>query len=79
MPTIETRAFKSGNSEAVRLPKEFAFGTDVELTMTRRGNVVTIQTKRPSMAELVAQLRAMPRPNEVEIRDTEEIPERPGL
>ncbi|CAN5155617.1 hypothetical protein BH10PSE1_BH10PSE1_02700 [soil metagenome] len=38
MPTATTRAFKSGNSEAVRLPKDFAFGTDIELTMVRSGD-----------------------------------------
>jgi hypothetical protein len=33
-----TRAFKSGNSQAVRIPAEIAYaGTDIELTVTRLG------------------------------------------
>ena len=77
MPTITTRTFRSGNSEAVRLPKEVAFGRDVELTVVRSGDVLTIYPKRPSMAELVEHLRSLPKPGVIEVRDVEEIPERP--
>jgi antitoxin VapB len=79
MTTVTTRTFRSGNSEAVRLPKEVAFGRDVELTVVRSGDVLTIYPKRSSMAELVEHLRSLPKPSSIQVRDVEEIPERPGL
>lgn len=78
MPTVTTRTFRSGNSEAVRLPKEVAFGIDVELTAVRSGDVLTIYPKRASMAELVEHLRSLPAPSSIQERDVDEIPERPG-
>ena len=79
MPTVTTRTFRSGNSEAVRLPKEVAFGRDVELTVVRSGDVLTIYPKKPPMAELIEHLRSLPKPSSVQERDVEELPERPGL
>jgi antitoxin VapB len=79
MATATTRTFRSGNSEAVRLPKEVAFGRDVELTVVRSGDVLTIYPKKPPMAELIAQLEALPAPSSIQERDVEELPERPGL
>jgi antitoxin VapB len=79
MPTATTRTFRSGNSEAVRLPKEMAFGPDVELTLVRSGDVLTITPKRMSPRELVHRLRAMPAPSAIGTRDEVEIPERDGL
>jgi antitoxin VapB len=78
MPT--TRAFKSGNSQAVRIPAEIAYAdTRVELTITRNGDVITIYPKRiGSMAEMVAALRALPTPSEVEVREPIELPDREG-
>jgi antitoxin VapB len=38
-----TRAFKSGNSEAIRIPAELAYpDTDIDLQITRLGDVITI-------------------------------------
>jgi antitoxin VapB len=79
MTVARSRTFRSGNSEAVRLPKDVAFGEDVELVIVRSGDVMTIYPARISIAEMVAGLRQLPRPPYVEQRDTEEIPERPGL
>ena len=79
MTILTTKAFRSGNSEAVRLPKGFAYGTDVELEIERIGEVTTIRPKRPSVAEMVARLRSLPNPSEVESRVPIEFPERPGL
>ena len=42
MPIARTRTFRSGNSEALRLPKDVAFGEDVELVIVRSGEVMTI-------------------------------------
>ncbi len=52
------RVFKSGNSQAVRLPKEFRFrGKEVEIF--RRGDEVVMREKSKGMArafELIASL-----------------------
>jgi antitoxin VapB len=79
MAIAKSRTFRSGNSEAVRLPKDVAFGPDVELTLIRSGDVLTIYPSRPGAADLVRHLAAMPRPSDIETRDEEPLPERPGL
>jgi antitoxin VapB len=80
MNEIRTKPFRSGNSQAVRLPKEVAYPDDAELVVVKCGEVTTIYPKpKMTMQELVAKLRELPKPPEVEIRDTEEIPEPEGL
>ena len=79
MSTARSRTFRSGNSEAVRLPREVAYGRDVELTLVRSGDVLTIYPARPPIDVLLARLAELPTPCAVEIRDTESLPERPGL
>lgn len=79
MAVARTRTFRSGNSEAIRLPKEMAFGENVELVIIRSGDVVTVYPATKSPRELVARLRKLPSPPAIEERDVEEIPERPGL
>ena len=72
-----TRVFKSGNSQAVRIPAELAYeDLNVDLTITRHGDVVVIAPARPSMKEVVAQLRAMPKPPSVEVYEPIELPDR---
>lgn len=77
--TVTSKTFKSGNSQAVRLPREVAYDDGVELTIVRNGDVVTMYPRRPSVKDMLAKLEALPSPPYVEVRDTEEIPERPGL
>jgi len=74
-----SKTFRSGNSEAVRLPRGMAFGPDVELTLVRSGDVLTIYPARTSVAALVDRLAALPRPANIEVRDEELLDERPGL
>jgi len=75
----QTRAFKSGNSQAVRIPAEMAYAdTNQELTITRMGDVITIYPARGSMKEMVERLRVMPKPAEIEVRDPIEMPDRDG-
>lgn len=80
MVTVTTKTFKSGNSEAVRLPKEVAFGVGVELTIVRSGDVMTITPKKrvtgPELAEIMGRLPALP---DSEIRDPDIFPDREGL
>jgi antitoxin VapB len=48
MQTITTKLFKNGQSQAVRIPKQFQFvGTD-EVVIQRQGNAVIITPKRKS-------------------------------
>lgn len=80
MSTITTRTFKSGNSEAVRIPKDMAFGEGVELVMVRSGDVMTLYpAPKNSLEEMFQALRDLPGPGEIEEREEIEIPERPGL
>ena len=76
---VTSRTFRSGNSEAIRLPRDVAFGADVELTLVRSGDVLTLYPARPSVSDMVERLTALPRPTDVEVRDEEPLPERPGL
>jgi len=79
MPTVTSRTFRSGNSEAVRLPREVAFGKDIEVTIVRSGDVITIYPKRTPIAEMLAQLRELPAPPTVQTRDKIPFPKRKGL
>lgn len=79
MSVARTRTFRSGNSEAVRLPKDVAFGDDVELVIVRSGDVMTIYPAETTIAEMIDRLRALPAPPEIERRDDEDLPEREGL
>jgi antitoxin VapB len=72
-----TRAFKSGNSQAIRIPAEFAYAdVNVDLEITRMGDVVTIFPVRPSLKDAVAALRTMPKPASVEEREPIDLPSR---
>jgi len=79
MTVTKTRTFRSGNSEAVRLPKDVAFGEDVELVAVRSGDVLTLYPAAISIPEMIARLKALPVPPFIEERDDEELPERVGL
>lgn len=53
------RVFKSGNSQAVRLPREFRFAAD-EVEIYRRGDEVVLREKRGSAAEAFRLLASLP-------------------
>ena len=80
-----TRTFKSGNSVAVRLPKDLAFPVGTEVTLERRGRelvvrrVVDSAAAKAANAALVARLREIGPPDEIEQRDPDIFPDRPGL
>ena len=64
-----TRLFQSGNSQAVRIPTELAYAdTDIDLKITRLGDVFTIVPARNSLKDAVSALRRMPKPSPVEKR-----------
>ena len=79
MPIARSRTFRSGNSEAIRLPRDVAFGEDVELVIVRSGDVMTIYPAATTIPEMLARLRELPAPSYIEQRDEEELPERPGI
>jgi hypothetical protein len=47
--------------------------------MIKEGSVIRLRPVRLSFEDMVTELRKLPKPTSVEIRDTEEIPERPSL
>lgn len=61
------------------MPRNVAFGEDLDVTIVRSGDVLTIFPKKPPISDLVARLAELPKPNEVEVRDEEPIPEPEGL
>ena len=70
-----TRVFKSGNTQAVRIPAELAYAdTEIDLEITRLGDVITIFPARKSLKEAVAVLRRMPEPPRVEKRPPIDVP-----
>ena len=77
--TARTRTFRSGNSEAIRLPRDVAFGDDVELVVVRSGDVMTIYPAESTVPEMLARLRKLPAPPTVERRDEDDLPERTGI
>jgi len=64
-----TRLFKSGNSQAVLIPAELAYAdTNIDLEISRLGDMITIYPARTSMSDVVAALRCMPKPPRAEKR-----------
>ena len=53
------RVFKSGNSQAVRLPKEFRFTVN-EVEILRRGEEVILREPKRSLAQAFKILASMP-------------------
>ncbi|MGQ0661484.1 antitoxin, partial [Sphingosinicella sp.] len=64
---IRSRTFKSGNSEAVRLPRGMGFGVGRDVVMERRGDQLIIRPvenaadARRRLRRLVADLKAIGR------------------
>jgi len=54
----EARVFKSGNSQAVRLPKEFRFESD-RVEIFRRGDEIVLRELRSSAADIFDTLAAL--------------------
>ena len=55
----KARIFRSGNSQAVRLPKEFRFDVK-EVEILRRGEEVVLRKQKRNMGRALAILRALP-------------------
>ncbi len=74
---MRTRTFKSGNSQAVRLPADLAYPANTEVEVTRTGEVITIYpARRRNIKRMVEELRRLPKPSEIERRKPIEVPDR---
>jgi antitoxin VapB len=72
-----TRIFKSGNSQAVRIPAELAYdNVNVDLEIRRPGDVITIFPVRDSLKDVCDTLLRMRTPPEIEGREPIEVPDR---
>lgn len=82
---VHTKTFKSGNSIAVRLPKGFAIPEGAEVELDKSGDTITIRlasdpaTEKARMLQWLAELKAMPKPAQIEKREPILFPERRGL
>ena len=67
---MRTKVFKSGNSQAVRIPANIAYADmATELEITRTGDEITIRPAQAvaSMKAAFEQLNRMPKPATVEL------------
>jgi antitoxin VapB len=72
------KVFQSGNSQAVRLPKEFRFrGKEVEIL--RRGNEVVLRERSKNLSDVIDILQRIPEDVFEGIRDERPPQEREGL
>lgn len=75
-----TKTFKSGNSVAVRLPKEFGIEPGIEVELENQGQSVVIRRKpRHTGRDLIEALAKLPRPRHVMKRERILAPKRHGL
>ena len=72
------RVFRSGNSQAVRLPKQFRFKSK-EVEIFRRGNEVILREKEKSLARAFELLASLPDDFDLLNRDKELPEKRKGL
>jgi antitoxin VapB len=63
------KIFQSGNSQAVRLPKEFRFRSK-EVEITRRGDEVVLRERPQNLGYIVDLLKQLPAEMFEDIRDT---------
>lgn len=54
-----TRVFMSGNSQAVRIPKEFQFDVD-EIEIFKRGDEIILRKRPRNLAEAFEHIPCMP-------------------
>ena len=85
MGIVESKTFKSGNSIAIRLPRDVAFPEGTAVTIEKRGDALLIRpAKDPAeekrkVLEFVEALEALKPTGVIEERDSDIFPDRPGL
>lgn len=79
MPTT-TRAFKNGNSQAVRIPADLAYErTDIDLEIERIGDELRIRPARRSLSGVLSKFAQFPPDFMAEGRGDQEQAERDVL
>ena len=73
-----TKVFRSGNSQAVRIPREFQFNTD-EVVIERRGDEIVLRRPVRNLRSAFDALAAMPDDFFAEGRDDAPAQPREGL
>ncbi len=85
MTAHETKTFRSGNSVAVRLPKELGFEAGIKVQIEAKGTGLVIRpfsepaSARQRLEDFIRDLKAIGRPGIIEEREPIEAPDRPGL
>jgi antitoxin VapB len=75
-----TRAFKNGNSQAVRIPADLAYErTDMELEIEREGDEIRIRPARRSLAGVLSKFAKFSPDFMADGRDDQEQAEREPL
>ena len=72
---FETRQFRAGNSQAVRLPAKLAYPPETELTIKRVGDKIIIEPKEETLTGFVEWLRTIGKHHDGKRVDMD-IPER---
>ena len=72
------KVFRSGNSQAVRLPKQFRVKTK-EVEIFRRGDEIVLREKSGNMARAFDLLAGLPEDFEVPARENDVPQKRKGL
>jgi antitoxin VapB len=72
------RVFRSGNSQAVRLPKQFRFKSK-EVEIFRRGNEVVLRERAGTMTRAFDLLAGLPDDFEIPDREKDRPQKRKGL
>ena len=54
--TDVAKLFRSGGSQAVRLPKEYRFLDEEEVVISREGNRVVLESRQPAWSERFVRL-----------------------
>jgi len=52
MSTFNTRQFRAGNSQAVRIPAKMAFPPQTELVVYREGNRIIVEPKERTLGDI---------------------------
>lgn len=76
MPTA--RVFRSGNSQAVRLPKQFRLKSK-EVEIFRRGNEIVLREREGDLARAFELLAGLPEDIELSNRERDRPQKRKGL
>ena len=72
------KVFRSGNSQAVRLPKQFRVKAK-ELEISRRGDEIVLREKRGNLSRAFDLLAGLPEDFEIPRREKDKPQKRKGL